>query len=203
MRLFCYGDSNTYGFDSRPPLGGRYPASIRWTNLVSEHTGFTLINRGQNGRELPKRESKLLALEDAICKSQSDGMIIMLGGNDILQGQNAAQVTECMKRLLMRPLFQTIPVLLIASPPLKPGSWVSRMEQIEQSVLLAENYRALAEELQISFADAGQWEIQRLSDGVHFSPDGHRAFAAGLESVLDDFIKKCEEAKKSRNLNKE
>ena len=29
-RLLCYGDSNTYGYDPRSYLGGRYPDSIRW-----------------------------------------------------------------------------------------------------------------------------------------------------------------------------
>ena len=30
-RLLCYGDSNTYGYDSQSFLGERYPESVRWT----------------------------------------------------------------------------------------------------------------------------------------------------------------------------
>ena len=33
-RIFCFGDSNTYGYDPREPLGGRYPADARWPELL-------------------------------------------------------------------------------------------------------------------------------------------------------------------------
>ncbi len=33
-RILCFGDSNTYGYDPRSYLGGRYPASVRWTALL-------------------------------------------------------------------------------------------------------------------------------------------------------------------------
>ena len=38
-RIFCFGDSNTYGYDPREPLGGRYPADARWPELLSAATG--------------------------------------------------------------------------------------------------------------------------------------------------------------------
>ena len=44
--------------------------------------------------------------------------------------------------------------------------------------------RALAEQLGIRFADAGKWDIPLAYDGVHFTEQGHRAFAAGLLEVL-------------------
>ena len=30
MKVICYGDSNTYGYDPRSWLGGRYDADSRW-----------------------------------------------------------------------------------------------------------------------------------------------------------------------------
>ena len=36
MRLICFGDSNTYGYDPRSFFGGRYPG--RWTDLLAENT---------------------------------------------------------------------------------------------------------------------------------------------------------------------
>ena len=38
-RLLCYGDSNTYGYDPRSYLGGRYPQSVRWTALLRDMGG--------------------------------------------------------------------------------------------------------------------------------------------------------------------
>ena len=37
------------------------------------------------------------------------------------------------------------------------------------------------------FADAGQWGVDLLFDGVHFSEAGHWAFAEGLRLVLEDW----------------
>ena len=53
MTVLCYGDSNTYGFDPRSWLGERYPADVRWTGLLARKTGGTILEEGQNGREIP------------------------------------------------------------------------------------------------------------------------------------------------------
>ena len=42
----------------------------------------------------------------------------------------------------------------------------------------------LAERLGIRFADAGTWNIPLAYDGVHFTEQGHRTFAAGLLEEL-------------------
>ena len=45
-------------------------------------------------------------------------------------------------------------------------------------------YRRLAERLGVRFADAGAWGVALAYDGVHFTSQGHRAFAAGLCGAL-------------------
>jgi len=65
------------------------------------------------------------------------------------------------------------------------GTWVTGPELIRRSVELAAVYRALAEKLGVAFADAGAWGIETAFDGVHFLPEGHRAFAAELLTALD------------------
>ena len=76
-------------------------------------------------------------------------------------------------------------ILLIAPPVLKPGIWVSDKKAIVESGRLAEVYRSIAEKEQTAFADASEWEIEVLSDGVHFSPSGHAVFAEKLAGKLD------------------
>ncbi len=39
MRMLCYGDSNTYGYDPRGFFGGSYPAESRWVGILAEKTG--------------------------------------------------------------------------------------------------------------------------------------------------------------------
>ena len=53
MRVICFGDSNTYGYDPRGWLGGRYDEENRWVDILAQKTGWKIVNRGQNGREIP------------------------------------------------------------------------------------------------------------------------------------------------------
>ena len=64
------------------------------------------------------------------------------------------------------------------------GEWVPSPQLIEDSRTFAQLCQALAERLNIRFADAGKWDIPLAYDGVHFTEQGHRAFAAGLLEVL-------------------
>lgn len=38
MKVICFGDSNTYGYDPRPLDGGRYDASCRWVDILEAQT---------------------------------------------------------------------------------------------------------------------------------------------------------------------
>ena len=43
MRVCCFGDSNTYGYDPRSFLGGRYAAENRWVDILPvSYTHLTL-----------------------------------------------------------------------------------------------------------------------------------------------------------------
>ena len=75
-------------------------------------------------------------------------------------------------------------ILLIAPPPMVLGEWVSNQQLIDDSRALAQLCQALAERLGIRFADAGKWGIPLTYDGVHFTEQGHKAFAAGLLEEL-------------------
>lgn len=33
MKVICFGDSNTYGYNPRTWLGGRYDANSRWVGI--------------------------------------------------------------------------------------------------------------------------------------------------------------------------
>lgn len=75
-------------------------------------------------------------------------------------------------------------MLLIAPPTMCRGERVPNRQLIDDSRTFAQCCRNLAERLGIRFADAGDWGISLAYDGVHFTEQGHRAFAAGLLEVL-------------------
>ena len=54
MRLVCFGDSNTRGYDPRSYLGSLYDRENRWVDILGDSTGCDVLNWGDNGREVPK-----------------------------------------------------------------------------------------------------------------------------------------------------
>ena len=194
MTVLCYGDSNTYGFDPRSWLGERYPADVRWTGLLARKTGWTILEEGENGREIPTRPGDLAEL--ARLSGRADVTAVMLGTNDLLANARftaedvTVRIQNCLEALTaVRPASS---VLLIAPPPMVPGTWVGEGRLLRESARLADCCRRLADccrrlaaEQGTAFADAGQWGASLLFDGVHFSPEGHRAFADGIRRALE------------------
>ena len=78
MKAICFGDSNTYGYDPRSWLGGRYDPDSRWVDILAAETGWTVCNMGRNGREIPTSPPAFPA--------DTDYLMVMLGTNDLLQG---------------------------------------------------------------------------------------------------------------------
>ncbi|MBR3237538.1 MAG: lipase [Oscillospiraceae bacterium] len=178
MKVLCIGDSNTYGYDPRSYFGSRYPAEVRWTGRLEEHE---VINCGMNGLAVPY-DSRPFA--EMIQAKSPDLAVVMLGSNDLLEGADAAATADRMDTFLADVMAAGVKVLLIAPPPMQRGEWVQSDTLIEESEKLRQRYRELAEKRGCFFADAGDWGVELLFDGVHFSPAGHAAFARGLSEAL-------------------
>lgn len=189
MKLLCFGDSNTFGYDPRSYLTARYPADVRWTGLLPAH--WTVLNEGMNGREIPGPAEwpDLDALFAA--RAPVDVMTVMLGTNDILQHHRwtPADVADRMEAFLTHlqglPALRDTRLVLIAPPPMARGAWAATDEVLLRARRLSDCYCALAQRLGIDFADAADWNTAVSYDGVHLLPEGHRAFAAGLVKFLE------------------
>ena len=134
MKILCFGDSNTYGYDPRSYFGGQYPTEHRWVDILAQKLHCKAVNAGENGREIPRREGELLRFD--------------------------------------------------LTPPMQRGEWVPNQKLIDNSTELTVKYKNLASHLNIGFFDAGEWGISMTFDGVHFTEEGHRAFAEGLYQSL-------------------
>ena len=175
MKIICFGDSNTYGYDPRSFLGDRYPAEDRWVDILAKKLGCDAVNAGMNGRESPRYPVKF---------EPADLLLIMLGTNDLLQGTSAEEAARQMETLLTSLLPHYHLIYLISPPTMKRGSWVISDTLVEESIRLAEAYRKVAEKLQIPFLDTRSWNIELTFDGVHFTEEGHRTFAQNLQQAL-------------------
>ena len=186
MRLWCFGDSNTIGYDPRGFFGGRYAAP--WPELLAERTGFQVVNDGKNGRMIPEREYEFLQFHWDAERYNADALIVMLGTNDLLEGAMAGDATARMEAFLNRCNMPMI--LLISPPPMVRGAWVPDDGLVEESKELSRQYKALAAQRGIQFADAGEWDVAIAYDGVHFTEAGHGRFAEGLASCLSGMEEK-------------
>lgn len=181
MRIVCFGDSNTYGYDPRGYFGDRYGSEDRWVDLLAKQTDHDCINAGANGREIPRSPYTLRLLTE---HAPVDIFLVMLGTNDLLQGTSAKEATTQMETFLSSLLPHTKQILLVAPPPMKRGAWVPEDVFVTESILLAEEYRILAEKLNIPFVDTRHWNIELTFDGVHFTEAGHHSFANHLTKVI-------------------
>lgn len=181
MKILCYGDSNTYGYDGDEIFGGRFPAESRWPELLGRLLGCECANVGLNGRRVPRYPRQVEADLALLRRGGERALIlVMLGTNDLLCGADPADTAACMRAFLAR-LAQTLPesaVLLCAPPPVAGAEWAEGFAE------LAEAYEAAARELGVLFVDTSRWPIPTGSDGVHFSAQGHRLFAMRMNQTI-------------------
>ena len=177
VRILCFGDSNTYGYDPRNFFGERYQPEDRWVDLLAKQTGHEILNAGTNGQEIPRIASPLKLLTE---QPSVDLFVVMLGTNDLLQGATAKEAAARMERFLTHQIPHCRKLLLLSPPPMKRGAWVPTDELVKASLCLAEEYRLLANRLNIPFLDTRHWNIDLTFDGVHFTETGHHTFANHL-----------------------
>ena len=163
MKIICYGDSNTYGYDPRSFLGDRYPAEERWVDILARKLGCDAVNAGMNGREIPRNPVKF---------EPADLLLIMLGTNDLLQGNSPEQVRNRMEQFLEGIDFDKSKILLITPPPLKLGAWVPDQALVDASKAL--NFHGLG------IQSVGPWDLPMTFDGVHLTEEAHAKLAERL-----------------------
>lgn len=188
MKLLCFGDSNTYGYDPRSYFGGRYGAESCWTDLLAHQSGWEVVNEGENGREIPRRERELERFAALLQRCQPDLLLILLGSNDLLQGASVQEAAARMEAFLHRIALAPERIVLIAPPAMQLGAWVTEPRLLADSAALAAEYRVLAEKRGAGFLDAGAWEIGLTFDGVHFTEAGHQTFAEKLHPALKALV---------------
>jgi len=187
MKILCFGDSNTYGYDPRSFFGERYPADQRWVDLLAGKLGCEAVNAGENGREIPNQNYQLHSF-DRLLSGQLpvDLLILMLGTNDLLQGNSVEAVCDRMAYFLEHIALERSKTLLIGPPLLTRGAWVPADELVGAAAALNRRYKFLSEYYGVHYADTSQWDIPLTFDGVHFTGEGHRLFASKIHTIISE-----------------
>lgn len=200
--VLCYGDSNTYGYNSS--TCSRYPDYMRWPDVLQRKlgSGYKVIAEGLNGRTTayPKwgldYKSGLYALKPVLESHYPvDTVIFMLGTNDCAAALNLNAETVCasMENLaltaksFLRELQGYEPqIILIAPPPIEEsvfeGPFFEEMNEksLTTSAAIPALYEEMAEKNGFDFLNlAGVLHFSKI-DSEHLTPFDHHRLAGML-----------------------
>ena len=191
-KFILYGDSNTYGYDPRGMMGGRFADDVRWTTkLAAKLSGYIVIDEGLNGRQLPvSRSGRISRFLENMTEDlgPEDVILMMLGTNDVLLTNNPDADVALKK---MQPLLDwyregALPFKLIIVAPVPIADINEEMEPYHrESLRMNEGFKSICENAAIPFIDTTDWDIPMAYDGVHIAEDSQSLFAQKmLEAIL-------------------
>lgn len=200
INIFCYGDSNVYGFDPNTD-GDPYPEEVIWTSILQKELGeeYNVIPEGKKGRttiyDRPDHINKnglghlgpLLALHTPV-----DFIILMLGTNDCASDINLSVeeiaagmdvIVDTAKRASFKMQGYEPKIILIVPPAILPElegtPFDHRIDHtsVEKSLALAPLYEQIAEKYGCLFLDLTHGMDISPVDCVHLTEEGHKQLA--------------------------
>ena len=188
MKICCYGDSNTWGYDPRSPFGDRYDAP--WPEQLGRLLGAETENWGINGQCIPALSQEFSILRQAVCQAQPELLILMLGTNDVLMATapRPESIARQMERLILflKEQFPGLSIFLLAPPRIRiPG------EQLQETITaLPGLYERIAAQYHLGYLNLQDLSLSLAHDGVHLTEDAHGVLA----HALFEFFKKALQA---------
>ncbi len=194
-KVILYGDSNTYGYDPRGMMGGRYPDEVRWTVKLADALPDRLVtDEGLNGRQLPvSRSGRISRFLENMAKDlgKEDLICMMLGTNDVLltNHPDADEPVRKMKILLdwYRETLQPYRLVVVVPVPI-----VDINDEMapyhKESLRMNEGFVKLCKERDIPYIDTTDWDIPMAYDGVHIAEDSQKLFAEKMIKALSCII---------------
>lgn len=165
--ILAFGDSLTFGVGTEP--ANSYPA------ILAELSGLDVINAGISG-ETTEEGLQRLPLE--LDRTYPDLLILIEGGNDILQNKSESTIKSNLSKMIELAHSRDIPVVLIGVP---------QKRLFSDSAPL---YQELAEDYQLVFDGDLIGSLIRSpslkSDHVHFNTEGYRKMAESIYELLSD-----------------
>lgn len=186
MKIICFGDSLTFGY--------QVSREEKWHVIAEKKTGIQLQNRGVSG---DTTDGMMARIQHQVFEPKPDGVIIMGGYNDIFFNRSWEQAAQNMSTMVDQSRANGIQVFVAIPPPIwlpvafKEGG---ALVDFEKSALMIEAYcqwlrdfTAAQQIPTLDFRVGVDWSNRELYlDGIHQSPKGHQQMA---ESAIV-FLKK-------------
>jgi len=205
--LLCFGDSNTHGTMALTSFAvrDRFDRATRWPGVAAAELGqgWQVIEEGHPGRTtvhddpIEGAHKNGLTILPALLESHRpvDLVTIMLGTNDLKQRfsvtpQDIARALERLARLVLAseagPEGRAPKVMLIAPVPIEETGLLAEMFSggRAKSLELADRIGAVAAGLGLPFLDTAPLARVDPVDGIHLTPDGHRAIGLAVAARI-------------------
>lgn len=216
MRILCYGDSNTWGFN--PEDGSRHARNLRWTGVLQSVLGneYEVLEDGINGRttvwDNPYTEEYQNGFKGLGYSLNStkplDLVILMLGSND-LNYTDAEGIGKGLYRIINRLLdadkvfkdttrgssriWRGEPKILLVSPiqrHLNAKRTYSNGEYLyTESLKTSAVVRKLAEEFSLLFLDAAEYASPSPVDTLHMDAENHQKLGIAIAEAIKEIFK--------------
>ena len=188
--LAALGDSLTQGY-GLVEKDGFVPQLNRW--LDAQGVEVKIINAGVSGDTTAGGAARV----GWTLTPEVDGMIVALGGNDVLRGIDPAVSKSNLEKILTEAQTAKVPVLLIGMQA--PGNYGAGYKQAFDAMYpdIAESYGALY--LDSFFAGLGGPEVDPADlrdflqpDGIHPNAEGVARIVEGVGPAVRDLIDRVE-----------
>lgn len=163
--ILAFGDSLTYGYN--------VDSQYSYPSVLATLSGRNVVNAGVSGEVTA---DGLARLADLLSENHYDFLILLEGGNDILQGLPQAQIKQNLARMIELAQQHRVPVLLIAVPS---KTLLAPPAPLYQE--LADTYDVpLMNTLVSSLLKKSKYKL----DTVHFNEAGYEAMANEIYSTM-------------------
>nr|WP_320050859.1 GDSL-type esterase/lipase family protein [uncultured Desulfuromonas sp.] len=164
--ILAFGDSLTVGVGAS--------RSDSYPSILQQLSGRTVINAGISGETTAEGMERL---PDLLAQTEPELLLLLEGGNDILQNQNQEATKHHLATMIEYARNQGVQVVLIAVPEKNLFS--------DQAPF----YRELADEYELVLIDDMVSDLLRTpsykSDTIHLNARGYRVMAEEIYHVLD------------------
>lgn len=207
-RIVCFGDSNTWGYDSRTLE--RFNEKIRWPKLLQNLLGdkFEIIEEGLRGRTSASDDPITEGLNGLeyihpclMSHAPVDLVIIMLGTNDTKQRFNLTShnIAQAIARLAQKAeniqaghANALTKVLVVIPPPIKEGYLNSTLGPTMgvdcdlKSKDLAKHLKGFLKLQKTEYIDTQNYIEMNNIDFMHLDKDNHKKLAELIFEKLSE-----------------
>ena len=205
MIILCYGDSNTFGFNTWDC--SRFDEETRWTKLLNKNLGdkYKVIEEGACNRTgfVDNDDGELYSAQKHFPKilnmyEQLDFIVLSIGTNDFQYKYNIEMETvETGLEKLISSAKQKTNNLIIIPPVILdtnilngPFKIYFNESSIKKSKIAGDIYKKVSQKYACTIFDINDFTLPSSIDGLHYDEESHKIIANKLSDLILKIAKK-------------